>query len=526
MMICVIALSYSNVAMISYFKSTKMLQHSRYFREIIGKIDFIQTKHRSKYIRMSEIRNAQLDMINMIVRTHIDSKIAPGDIIKVSGYLSPPSLPVSPYAYNFRRISYFNNISAIGFATTKMKLVSKSQHSSFFECIEQIREKIYKQLKSNIKSPENEIASALFIGARSNIDKITLNNVRAAGLAHLIAISGLHISIVTFICFGLIRNTLSLFPTIALQYNIKKIAAPFGIIAGYLYLILANAPVSAERAFIMVTLMFMAILLDRDPISMNSVGFAASFILFTKPISLLTPSFQMSFSAVIGLVSAFKLLPRMNFVFSIIASSCIATIAVMPYTIYHFNCISTWGLISNIIAIPLTTLIILPFGVLVLVLMPLNLDHQSLYYIIQTAIHAIILISRKIAYLPYSTILIHQFPTYVLITLAIGMNLFFIIKNKYRFLGIPIVIFGITLVIYITTPNILIHKKHFAFKGRDGNLYFPKKYRKNFVTETWLRQNAQRKHLTLKDYPFNDIHCDKLQCKYSVNGANRIIYLL
>ncbi len=196
--------------------------------------------------------------------------------------------------------------------------------------------------------------------------------------------------------FVAVRAGLALIQPITLNYPIKKWAAMAGLIGALFYLFVSGASISTQRAFIMISIMFVAIMVDRPAVSMRNVAIAATFVLLSTPESLLHVSFQMSFAAVIGLVATYEwrrdryltnnreswawargFSPWRLFVaylFGLAATTAIAEIMIAPFAAFHFNRVATLGIVANLVAVPLVGFLIMPMGVLALLLVPLGLE--------------------------------------------------------------------------------------------------------------------------------------------------------
>ena len=521
----------------SYFLNTKFIERTIYVHKAIGRVHEINHKVSYSQLVISDIKHFKLKKSSKIrIKAHkFPENIQSGDIILFSAKLSPPSKPVSPYAYDFSHFAYFAGISAVGFATTPIKLYSK-QNSKIFSQIDIFRNYITKSFITIIGERNGNIAAALIVGKRQGIDRHIMENIRKAGLAHLFAISGLHLTIVTFFFFILFRKIFALSVFIATKYNIKKIAAIVGIIASFFYLIISGMAISAQRAFIMVLIVLIGILIDRNSSTMRSIAVAATIILLLEPESVFRPSFQMSFAAVIGLCSFYESYRRLyihnlfyrfcGYFSSIALSSMVASLATTPYTIYHFNYFSLGGIFSNLIAIPFTTFIILPFGIISAILIPFNLAGLS-SFIMSIGINSLIYLSDKIGNMPYSSLLIHTFNNSSILLITLGILWLCLWRYNWRFLGIPVILLGTVIGLNYKTPDILMNEKMVAVKGGDGKLYFLSKYRKNFVNKTWISQNGQHKSYLYTKHNNNDkvkITCHDGYCKY-YNKGKSILFL-
>lgn len=198
-----------------------------------------------------------------------------------------------------------------------------------------------------------------------------MDAIRDSGIAHLFAISGLHLSFVAGLFFVVFRNLFAISETLTLKYNTKKISAFLTILPTTFYLLITGMQISAQRAYIMVILVLVAIMIERKYRGLIAIAFAAAVILIIEPEAILKPGFQMSFSAVLALVASYQInanklfkIKIMKYFVSIMISSVIASLATVPYTIYNFNYFSISGIITNLVAIPIVTLIIIPLGII------------------------------------------------------------------------------------------------------------------------------------------------------------------
>ena len=214
-------------------------------------------------------------------------------------------------------------------------------------------------------------------GERSAIPPAVMAAVRDSGLAHLLAISGLHIGLVAGILFFGLRGALALVPPLALRYPIKKWAAAAAIPGAFAYALVAGATVPSQRAFLMIGLVLLAVLLDRRGLSMRTVAWAAVIILLLHPESLLGASFQLSFAAVTALIAGYEVVRGRRrlggngppviwrrilfYVGGVALTTLIAGAVTAPFAAYHFNRLAAYGLAANLIAVPVTALWIMPW---------------------------------------------------------------------------------------------------------------------------------------------------------------------
>lgn len=231
-------------------------------------------------------------------------------------------------------------------------------------------------------------AAAVTTGDRSGMGQATLETLRKSNLAHLLAISGLHMGLLTGFVFVGSRIGLAAIPGLALRMPVKKLAALAALVAALAYLLLSGGNVATERAFVMVSVMLGAVLIDRRAISLRAVAVAALIVLFLRPESLLSPGFQMSFAATTALVAVFGALrdrgpmPGPKWVRAaggLVASSLIAGLATAPIGAAHFNTTSHYGLLANLLAVPVMGTLVVPAAVVAALLVPVGLEGVALW---------------------------------------------------------------------------------------------------------------------------------------------------
>ncbi|WP_411820386.1 ComEC/Rec2 family competence protein [Hyphococcus formosus] len=314
----------------------------------------------------------------------------PGDHITLRAGLLPPP-PVTPGGFDFARQLYFYRIGAVGYAVTPPMVDGDAprtigQHLA--AKIEIMRVEMFTRIVTKAPGEGGAIIAAIVTGKRDAISERAENVLRDTGLAHLLAISGLHMGLATGLVFFVVRGALAGIGPIALRYPIKKWAAVTALLSGAFYLVLSGGGWSARRAFIMAAIMFIAILVDRRALSLRNVSVAAMIILLTTPEALFHPGFQMSFAAVTGLIATYEWLasratPDQRFGFiarlrryliALAATDIIAAIATAPYALYHFNRVALYSLPANMAAMPLMGFWIVPTALVALLLSPVGLD--------------------------------------------------------------------------------------------------------------------------------------------------------
>lgn len=466
---------------------------------------------------------------------HIES-LHVGDRVNAKVILKPPMKPLLPGGFSFAKDAYFKQIGAIGFALGPLQLTEAADTISVMGAISHLRQRLTAIFFNSMTPSSAALANALLIGDQGAIAKVDFEAMRESGLAHLLSVSGMHLTQVAAILFFSCRLLLAFSSYITLHYSIKRWAAIFAIMGSLFYLILTNMPTPAVRAFIMTFLVLFALIIDRDPTPIRSIAFAAFVILLFLPESLLSASFQMSFAAVLALVSCFeysaKYIPKpihkSSFIYKIIHyvvlltfSSLIAGLATAPFTMYHFHQFSTVSILANLIAIPLSSFIIMPLGIISLVAIALHIPTIPLY-LLDISIQWLLRWSHYIASLPYASIHAVNITGITLLLFCLGLLWVCLWQTSLRWYGLLLFVISIgSYFIPRTWPDIIIDEKGeiFAFQNSKKQLVFS-----NTFLPKYLRTHWQSANQTNPDTPtsmnINDplFSCDAYGCLYVKNG--------
>ncbi len=312
----------------------------------------------------------------------------PGQRIMTTAHLSPPQGPVEPGGFDFRRHAWFQQLGAVGYTRNPVLIAAPAEAGQAGLRVFALRMAVSDRVRAVLGGDVGGFAAAVTTGDRSTVGQEALSALRASNLAHLLAISGLHMGLLAGFVFAALRMSLSLVPALALRLPVKKFAAVGALIAAAGYLALSGGNVATERAFVMVSVLLLAVLVDRRAISLRAVAIAAIIVLVLRPEALLGPGFQMSFAATTALVAFFGWLrdaelPRApgwaKPVLGVVLSSAIAGLATAPVGAAHFNSLSHYGLIANLLSVPLMGVLVIPAAVLALCLAPLGLENLGLY---------------------------------------------------------------------------------------------------------------------------------------------------
>ena len=464
-----------------------------------------------------------------------------GDTIQTRLVLEPFKPPYFPGGYDKGFENYFQGIGGEGYAASDLKVLKARSENSFFQDIKILRQNIARKILDQMDEQGGTMAVALLVGAQNLIKPDVMQAMRNSGLAHLISISGLHFTLAAGIFFFCIRFLLSLNQYLVLNYDIKKISAFIAILTGFFYLLLADMPIPAVRSFIVIALIFSAILLDLKPDAFRSTTFAALAILIFSPNAIFSVSFQLSFAAILALIvladiskpihinsSSRPIYLKFFFYFlGIILSSLAATIATTPLSIYHFNNFISFGALANLIAIPIASFITMPCGFLALVLMPLGIEKIALYPM-QISIHWIIDIANYVAAMPHSYLTIKAISPLSFGIIIFGGLWFMLWKKTWRLLGIIPIGLGIYLGYHTSIPNLLIdqNKKIVAFYHNDKLIFLkPTKSKQAMV---WAKKLGLNEFESVDDLSAEEkqnlqLNCDKNFCEFMLQEKQILV---
>lgn len=480
----------------------------------------------------------------VLVRLNHPIHFAVGAQVSVPVRLMPLPGPVSPGAFDFQRKSWFEKIGAIGYAVGPVRAAKQGSDSTdtlpLFVHIDRFRNQLAAHLDTILPKPESALVIALITGDRSRIPAGVTEALRDAGLAHLLAISGLHIGLMASLVYGTVRLFLATVQPIALRVDVKKYAAISALFASFVYLLISGASLPTQRAFIMGGMMLCAVLFGREAISLRLVACAAMIILIFRPESLLSASFQMSFAAVIGLVAFYEAWsPHFRRIFatpltlrrrilvyflSLIATTVVAGAATGLIAYYHFGRITHYGLIANLLAVPLTALWIMPMAVLGCLLLPFGLEALPLE-LMAIGVSAVMKIANEVSALPGAVTLHPQLPLFSFVACILGSLWLCLMRSKWRWAGLSLILVGISAIPLQPRPDILIDGdgKLVAVRLPEGRLSLSETNKKRFTSSKWLQLDGQNQvlHWTAAGPA---VRCDSASCLYAKDN-HRIAFV-
>lgn len=448
----------------------------------------------------------------------IPAGLRPGDGIEGLVRLMTPSGPVRPHAYDFSFESYFDGLGAVGFFMRDPEPVEIEQLPGARQWVQRmsstlqgLRESLAARLRERVGGAEGEVAAALITGMRGGIPEAYNEDLRRAGLAHVLAISGLHMALAAFTIIGAARLGFAVFPGFSSRHPVRKYAAAAALLVCFFYLLVSGSGVAAQRSFLMLAVMLLALLFDRAALTMRNLAVAALAVIITTPHEVVGPGFQMSFSATAALIAGYaawnahreKRLARKPYVErrgaaklihlvlltigGIALTSLIAGTATTLYGVWHFQRASPLALGANLAAMPVVSLVVMPSAVAAIATMPLNLDGWPLA-VMGWGISTVMSISRWFSErTPIDAT--GAIPLGATLSLTAALVVLTMTTTRLRIAALPFLAMGFFLIATRSLPDVLISEdaRLVAVRTQGGALAVNRKRPNAFSLENWLR---------------------------------------
>ena len=417
--------------------------------------------------------------------------------VQLRARLMPPSPPMLPGGYDFARTAWFSGLSATGTVIEPVQVIAPGDGASG---VRVLQGDLSRHVRGKLDGSRGGIAATLASGDRGAIAEADAQAMRDAGLAHLLSISGLHVSAVIAAAYLLAIRLLALWPWLALRVRLPVIAAGAGALAGIGYTLLTGAQVPTVRSCIGALLILAALAMGREALSLRVLAVAALIVLLLWPESLMGPSFQMSFAAVMAIIALNSsdtvrrfLSPREEswlaragrYTAMLFLTGVVIEIVLMPIGLYHFHRAGVYGAFANVIAIPLTTVIVMPTIAVALILDTIGAG-APMWWLAGKAIGAVLGLAHWVSSRPGAvTILPAMGGASFLLFIAGGLWLA-LWHGKTRFWGLVPAAVGTANLAMLQPPDILVSGdgRHVGITGRsDGELLVLRNTRSDFVRD-------------------------------------------
>ena len=399
--------------------------------------------------------------VRLRLRDTDDLALQPGERMSVRALLRPPSPPAYPGGWDTQRDAFFAGLGGYGYAIGPATRTATAATSRW----QTLRQTVAARIMAALPGTRGAIAATLLTGTGSAIPAPDRAAFQASGLAHLLAVAGLHIGIVMGLAYTACRRGLALSEHAALVWPLKQIASLAALCAGAFYLALTGAHVPILRSFAMACLVALAVLTGRPALSWRALALAAIVLMVFAPEQVMGVSFQMSFAAVMALIAGWEVLaPRSTGIghsatlrhgLALLATSALAGTASLPVAAYHFGTAAPYYIPANVLAVPLTALWVMPWGMLALLLMPLGL-HGAALVPMGWGIGALVWIARAVAAWPAAVIAVPQMPPAALLSMMAGLVWLCLWRTCLRLAGLGAMAAGLAIAAFAPRPDIVV----------------------------------------------------------------------
>lgn len=438
-----------------------------------------------------------------------------GTHVEVQARLMPLLGPTRPGGFDYARNAYFLGLGATGFVLGRARPVAAPREVPLdiraYAAIERVRRHMTERIRAVLPGETGGVAAALVTGMRDGIPPDVNESMRVSGLAHVLAISGLHMVLVAGALFALARGTLALIPGLALRRPIKKWAAMIALAGATGYLVLSGAAVSTQRAFVMIAIVLAGVLIDRPALTVRTLATAAVVLLALAPEAILHPSFQMSFAATLALVALFERFAPLlaqppaagsgavgryterigRWLLLGAMTSLAAGLATTAFAAFHFHRVAPYGLLANVLAMPVMSFVIMPAGLGSVLLLPFGYDALG-WQVMGRGIDLMLSVARWVSGLPGAEGRVVAFGAGTLLVATAGILLLALPVSRLRYGGIPLVALAVLLAVNAPRPDVLVEGEGevVAVRGADGRLSILDAGKRRIAAESWLAADA------------------------------------
>ncbi|MDR6115467.1 competence protein ComEC [Sphingomonas sp. SORGH_AS789] len=400
-----------------------------------------------------------------------------GAIVRLRARLMPPAGPIARGGHDFARAAWFQGIGATGRGFAPVEVLRPSSRG------EGLRQRLSSHISARIEGSAGGIAAALATGDVGGIGEADAEAMRRAGLAHLLSVSGLHITAVVGIVMVLTIRLLALWPWLALRVRLPLVGALAGAVAAIGYTALTGAEVPTIRSCVAAMLVLAALALGREAMTLRLVAAGAFIVLLFRPEALMGASFQLSFAAITAIVALHEH-PAMRRWFgphpdwrwsaarqlgALLVTGLVVEAALMPIAIYHFHKAGLYGAFANIVAIPWTTFVAMPLEMLALLLDPVGLG-APFWWLLGHALGALLWLARQVAAMPGAVMALPVAPDGAFAVTILGGLWVALWRTRWRWLGVPGVAIGVIAMLAAPLPDLIVtgDGRHAAIRTGGG----------------------------------------------------------
>ena len=462
--------------------------------------------------------------------------VRPGAIVGLRARLMPPPPAALPGAYDFSRTAWFARLGATGTALGRVTVLRAGRPTS------SLRRRLAERVRGRVGGGAGAIAATLATGDRGAIGEADADAMRRSGLAHLLSISGLHVTAVAGGTVVIVGSLLALWPWLALRITVPVVAAGAGAAAGVGYTLLTGAQVPTVRACVAALIVLGGLMVGREALTLRLVAAGALVVLLLWPETLMGPSFQLSFAAVTVIVALHRwrwvrrLVGRRpeddrlqragRALTGLLLTGVAVEAALMPIALAHFHRSGLLGALANMVAIPLTTFVIMPAEALALALDTIGLGAPA-WTIAEWGLRVLLALAHAVSDWPGSQILVPRVPGTALAAMVGGGLWLCLWRTRWRALGVPAILAGALLVAAAPAPDLLVTSdgREIGLRQSDGTLALLRGRGGSFVADQiGEAAGVDAEPMALSDA--DGARCDPDACWLEVRRGARSLALL
>ena len=526
-----------------------ILRSATWSAEVSGFVEVREERARSDRIvvRVHTFEVPRVTEKPQRVRVSVRKGTAPavGAFVAFKAHLAPPLEPLRPGGYDFARDLYFQQIGASGYVLGRIRHETAParrglwlSYATFFDGL---RDAMDNRIRAILPGDRGSIASALITGTRDAISPAVNDAMYVSSLAHVLSISGYHMAVVAGMVFFAIRALLALMPSLALTRPIKKWAALGALGAATFYLMLSGAEVATQRSYIMVAIVLVGVMADRPAITFRTLTIAALIVMAMTPQTLVHPSFQMSFAATLALVAGYQISLRWQAaadsplaarialwggreIAALILASVVAGLATMPFAAYHFHRVAPYGVIANLLAMPVVSVVVMPMGIAGALTMPFGFD-AVFWTLMGLGLDWMIAVALWVTQLPGAVGPMPAFGVAPLLLVTLGLLLLCLLRSPLRWSGAACVVVSVLWALATPQPDVLIagDGQTAAVRGAGGRFVFVQRGRDSFAVREWLSADGDTR-ATGSDALKEGVRCDAIGCTANLRDGRVVAF--
>lgn len=505
------------------------------FAAVVERVESLPAKAQVRIVARPQQRADLPPRLRLTLRSEQAAGLAGGETIGIRARLMPPPTASLPGGYDFAQRAWFDGIGAVGTV-----LGDASRAPGAGATTPPLRARLSAHIRGQVDGSAGGIAAALVTGDRGAISEADEEAMRRSGLAHLLSISGLHVTAVVGFAFLLTSRLVALSRRIALRGYVLPLAAAAGALAGGAYTLLAGAEVPTLRSFIAALLVLVAFLIGREALTLRLVAAGALIVLLWRPESLAGPSFQLSFAAITAIIALHESRPMRVFlarrdepwvfrlgraIAGLLITGLVVEVALAPIALFHFHKAGLYGALANVVAIPLTTFVIMPMEALALLFDGVGLG-APFWWVAEQALRGLIALAHAVAGAPGAVATLPVFPPWGFALAIFGGLWLLLWQTRWRRWGAVPLIVGMAALLAQPRPDVLVtgDGRHIAAARPDGGYALLRDRAGDYIRDT-LSEAAGVDTPLAALAELDHVECNRDFCRWShgQGAARRII---